>query len=183
MNGRAVVIGSGPNGLSAAIVLAQAGLEVEVREAAALIGGGARSAELTLPGFVHDLGSAVYPLAVSSRFFSNLPLKDHGLKWIWPDAQLAHPLDDASAVMLEHDLENTAEQLDAGDAAPYRQLIGPVAGHWDDLVREVFRPVMHIPRHPILLAKFGMRAPGRCLRDARRTRFCAWTRRSLPLSE
>src|SRR6202167_1598572 len=100
----AKIVGAGPNGLAAAIVLAKAGFAVEVREAASIAGGAARSAELTLPGFVHDLGSAVHPLALASPFFSILPLAEFGLHWISSSAELAHPLDDGTAVMLERDL-------------------------------------------------------------------------------
>src|SRR6266702_436579 len=104
----AIVVGSGPNGLTAAIVLAQAGLSVLVREAKETIGGGARSAELTLPGFVHDVCSAVHPMAVSSPFFRMLPLAEHGLKWIHPPAPLAHPFDGEPPALLERSLESTA---------------------------------------------------------------------------
>ncbi len=104
----AVVVGSGPNGLSAAIVLAEAGLDVEVREAAGEIGGAARTGELTLPGFWHDLGSAVHPMAISSPFFQSLPLAQFGLRWIWSPAALAHPFDDGTAVTLERDVRDTA---------------------------------------------------------------------------
>src|SRR5918999_4623808 len=107
----AVVIGSGPNGLSAAITMAQHGKSVAVYEAQNKIGGGARSAELTLPGFVHDLCSAVYPLAIGSPFFRSLPLAQHGLEWIQPPAPLAHPLDDGTAAILERSLEDTAAGL------------------------------------------------------------------------
>lgn len=158
MDGRAVVIGSGPNGLAAAIVLAQAGLQIEVREAASVPGGGARSGELTLPGFVHDLGSAVHPMAVSSPFFSTLPLRSHGLEWIWPEASLAHPLDDGTAVMLERDVAVTSAQFDSHDAAAYRNLFGPLAARWSTLTRELLQPLMHFPRHPFILGRFGLGA-------------------------
>src|SRR5215470_6644538 len=116
----AIVVGSGPNGLSAAIVLAREGLSVLVREAQATIGGGARSAELTLPGFIHDVCSAVHPMAVSSPFFRSLPLADHGLQWIQPPVPLAHPLDDAPPALLDRSLENTAATLSA-DGEAYRR--------------------------------------------------------------
>ncbi len=157
MTGRAVVIGSGPNGLSAAIVLAQAGLEVEVREAATLAGGGARSAELTLPGFIHDLCSAVHPMAVASPFFSKLPLQAHGLKWIFPPAELAHPLDDGTAILLERDVSATAAQFNSADAAAYRRLFNPLVRNWAALLPEVLRP-LHVPKHPFVLANFGLHA-------------------------
>src|ERR1700687_810417 len=102
---RANVIGSGPNGLSAAIVLAQAGVDVEVFEAEAVPGGGARTLPLTLPGYMHDFGSGVHSMALASPFFSTLPLNDYGLEWIQPSAPLAHPLDDGTAVILERDLD------------------------------------------------------------------------------
>src|ERR1700761_5805500 len=122
---KATIVGAGPNGLAAAIVLAGAGFDVEVREAAAVAGGAARSAELTLPGFRHDLGSAVHPLAVASPFFSSLPLAEAGLHWISPPAELAHPLDDGTAVMLERHIGDTASQL-GNDAAAYRRLYLPL---------------------------------------------------------
>jgi phytoene dehydrogenase-like protein len=156
MKGRAAVVGAGPNGLAAAIVLAQAGLEVEVHEAAAEVGGAARSGELTLPGFVHDLGSAVYPLGISSPFFSKLPLKEHGLEWIQPPAALAHPLDDGTAVMLERDIGATAAQFGA-HGCEYRELFKPLVDRWPTLVREVFRP-LRFPHHPFLMGRFGLNA-------------------------
>lgn len=155
---RAVVIGSGPNGLAAAITLAQAGVDVEVREANASPGGAARSCELTLPGFVHDFGSAVYPMSVASPFFSELRLDLHGLRWIQPTTPLAHPLDDGTAVVMERDIGATAGNLDRGDAAAYRELFEPVVNDWDLIMPEVLQPIFHVPRHPIALARFGMRA-------------------------
>ena len=113
----AVVIGSGPNGLAAAIVLAQAGKSVAVVEANETLGGGVRSAELTLPGFVHDICSSVYPLAVNSPFFATLPLAEHGLDWIQPDVALAHPLDDGTAVVIDRSLKATALALGADGVA------------------------------------------------------------------
>ncbi len=153
---RAVVIGSGPNGLAAAIVLAQAGLNVEVREGADIPGGAARSGELTLPGFIHDLGSAVHPLALGSPFFSKLPLHEYGLRWIQPATPLAHPLDDGSAVLLERDVSATAAQL-GSDAGAYRSIFEPIATHWQTLAEETLRPLLRLPRHPFLLARFGLR--------------------------
>ena len=156
MNARAVVVGSGPNGLAAAIVLAQAGLDVEVREAASLLGGGSRSAELTLPGFVHDLCSAIHPMAACSPFFRTLPLQEHGLTWIFPPAELAHPLDDGTAVLLERDVAETADQF-GPDGARYCELFDPIVRNWQTLLPEVLRPLRPL-RHPLLLAKFGLRA-------------------------
>jgi phytoene dehydrogenase-like protein len=158
VTGRAIVIGSGPNGLAAAITLAHAGLSVEVREAATVPGGGVRSAQLTLPGFVHDIGSAVYPFALASPFFSSLRLDLHGLEWIHPPAPLAHPLDDGTAVLLERDIEATAANLGSGDAAAYHKLVQPIVDTWDVLIPEILRPIVHVPRHPLALAQFGMRA-------------------------
>ena len=152
----ATVIGSGPNGLAGAITLAQAGLDVDVREAASQFGGGARSAELTLPGFVHDLGSAVHPMALSSPFFSKLPLRDHGLNWIWPPAAVAHPFDDGSAVTLERSVSETSSQL-GEDSEAYRGLFDPLVRNWSTLAPEVLRP-LGVPGHPMLMARFGVRA-------------------------
>jgi len=156
-SGKACVVGAGPNGLAAAIVLAQAGLRVEVFEAEATPGGAARSMELTLPGFLHDFGSAVYPLGVSSPLFSGLPLEEHGLEWIRSPAPLAHPLDDGTAVMLERDLESAAAHL-GPDGKAWRKLMAPLVEHWEELAPELLRPVLAIPRHPWLLARFGMNA-------------------------
>src|SRR6266403_1113747 len=111
MNRKACVIGAGPNGLAAAIVLSRAGLQVEVLEAEPIPGGAARTLELTLPGFLHDFGSAVHPLGVGSPFFSSLPLHDYGVEWIHSPAPLAHPLDDGTAVVLERDLGNARASL------------------------------------------------------------------------
>jgi phytoene dehydrogenase-like protein len=131
-------------------------MQVEVLEAASRIGGAASSGELTLPGFVHDLGSAVHPLGVSSPFFSRLPLGRHGLRWIWSPAELAHPLDDGTAVMLYRDLDRTAAQL-GEDGSAWTRIFAPLVRQWEPLVEEVFQP-LHIPSHPFLMARFGMRA-------------------------
>lgn len=152
---RAVVVGAGPNGLAAAIVLAQAGLQVDVFEAQPQPGGGARTLPLTLPGFMHDFGSAVHPMALASPFFSSLPLSDYGLEWIQPSAPLAHPLDDGTAVVLEHDLGATELEL-GQDGKQWRRLFGPFATHWKELAPEVLRPVSLFPRHPFLLARLGL---------------------------
>jgi phytoene dehydrogenase-like protein len=152
----AVVIGSGPNGLAAAIVLAEAGWPVVVYEAESTYGGGARSAELTVPGFVHDLCSAVHPLALASPFFRKLPLAEYGLRWIQPPAALAHPLDDGSAILLERSLEKTCAQL-GEDAAAYRTLLGPVTENWEVLLRDFLAPP-RFPSHPLKLLSFGLRA-------------------------
>jgi phytoene dehydrogenase-like protein len=152
---RAAIIGAGPNGLSAAITLAQAGVATTVFEAADTVGGAARTAELTLPGFRHDVGSSVYPLGVASPFFRELPLERFGLRWIEPAAAMAHPLDDGSAVMLEHSIEATAAGL-CQDAAAWRWLMQPLVERWPELWSDILGPVLHVPRHPLLLARFGV---------------------------
>ena len=153
----AVVVGSGPNGLAAAITLARAGCSVLVCEGNATIGGGARSAELTLPGFVHDVCSAVHPLGAGSPFFKTLPLERFGLEWIQPEIALAHPLDDGSAACLYRDLSVTAEQL-GRDSRAYRRLMQPLARKWENLANEFLQPMLHLPRHPVTLARFGIPA-------------------------
>src|SRR5579875_3439259 len=153
----AVVIGSGPNGLAAAIVLEQAGCRVEVRETAPVPGGATRNEELNQRGFLHDIGYAAHHMAMSSPFFSNLPLTAEALEWIHPPSPLAHPLDDGSAVIVERDLDATASQF-GEDGAAYRKLLRPLADHWDKLMPEILRPMLHLPRHPLLLASFGTRA-------------------------
>ena len=160
-NADAYVVGSGPNGLAAAIRLAQSGWRVVVVEAESTPGGGVRSAEVTLPGFVHDTCSAVYPFVVSSPFFSTLPLQDHGLEWVYPPVPLAHPFDDGTAALLRPSLDETAEDL-GPDAAAYRGLIGPLLPHWKDLFSGALGPP-RFPRHPFLMARFGLHA----LRSAR----------------
>jgi phytoene dehydrogenase-like protein len=152
-NTSAVVIGSGPNGLSAAITLARAGCDVLVHEAAAGIGGSARSAALTLPGFVHDVCSAVHPLAVSSPAFRDLPL---AIDWVHPEAPLAHPLDDGTAVVLERSLEATCRGLGA-DGARWQRLMQPLVEAWPTLQDEILGPLA-LPRHPLLMARFGLHA-------------------------
>jgi len=162
---RDVVIGSGPNGLAAAIMLARAGRRVTVYEAEAQIGGGTRSAELTLPGFIHDICSAVHPMAISSPCFAQFPLFVHGLEWIHPDAPLAHPLDDGSAVMLERSVSATAGNLGA-DGRAWSRLMEPLAARWADLRHDVFA-VPRFPQHPLLMARFGLHA----IRSARSLAF------------
>jgi phytoene dehydrogenase-like protein len=155
MRGRACVIGAGPNGLAAAIVLAKAGLHVDVLEAQSTPGGAARTLDLTLPRFRHDFGSAVYPLAAGSPFFSSLPLAGHGLEWIHSPAALAHPLDDGTAVMLERDLDEASQSLEI-DGPAWNKLLRPFVERWIEFASEVLGPVSFIPRHPLLMARFGM---------------------------
>ncbi len=152
------VVGSGPNGLAAAITLAQRGVAVTVYERNATIGGACATGEVTLPGFRHDLGSSVYPLGVCSPFFMSLPLEQLGLRWIEPEAALAHPLDDGSAMMLEHSLEATAAQFEARDARAWRALLGPTVRDWAKVVDGSMRPLLSVPRHPLAMANFGMAA-------------------------
>jgi phytoene dehydrogenase-like protein len=153
----AVVVGSGPNGLAAAIMLAQAGMRTLLREAQPTLGGGLRSSELTLPGFVHDVCSAVHPLALSSPFFRSLPLAQFGLEWVQPDAPLAHPLDGGKAAVLEQSLEATARGLDTGGRA-WVNLHGAFARAWDQLALDVLTTPLHLPRKPLLMARFGVQA-------------------------
>ena len=150
----ALVVGAGPNGLSAGIAIAQTGRSVLVVEGKDTVGGGARSAALTLPGFLHDVCSAVHPMAVGSPFFSTLPLADHGLDWVQPPAPLAHPLDDGTAVMLERSVAATAAGLGC-DAAAYSSLFGPLVRDWPKLTADLLGP-LRVPRHPLLTARFGL---------------------------
>jgi len=152
---RATVIGAGPNGLAAAIVLARAGLRVDVFEAEPQPGGAARTLELTLPGFRHDFGSAVHPLAVGSPFFSTLALASHGLEWVHSPSALAHPLDDGTTVLLDRDFANMKETL-GRDANSWRRLMEPFARSWPALANEVLAPIHMFSRHPFLLARFGL---------------------------
>lgn len=152
----AVVVGAGPNGLAAAVELARNGSSVAVLEANDTIGGGARSAELTLPGFVHDLGSAIHPMGLASPFFRELPLEEHGLEWIQPPAPLAHPFDGGTAAVLERSIEATGDTL-GPDATAYRKLVEPVVADWDRLSGALLGPPRP-PRHPLALARFGLKA-------------------------
>jgi phytoene dehydrogenase-like protein len=151
-----VVIGSGPNGLAAAIVAARRGLSVVVVEAAETIGGGVRSAELTLPGFLHDVCSSVHPMAMASPFFRSLPLAQHGLEWITPAASAAHPLDGGAVATLWKDPERTADELGA-DRKRYLRTVGSLARDWPNLESEVLAP-LGLPRHPLSFARFGLQA-------------------------
>jgi phytoene dehydrogenase-like protein len=146
----AYVVGSGPNGLTAAIVLARAGLPVTVLEAQPSAGGGTRSAELTLPGFLHDVCSAVHPLAVSSPVFTSFPLREHGLEWIHPPAALAHPFDDGTCALVERSIENTAARFGL-DERMYHRVPGSLTARWGDLVPDILAPP-HFPKHPLSFA-------------------------------
>ena len=150
----AIVVGAGPNGLAAAIELAKRGKRVCVYEANETIGGGARSAALTLPGFVHDTCSAVHPLAVGSPFFKNLSLAEYGLEFIYPPAAVAHPFDDGTALLLHRSVEETASQL-GDDAGAYKRLLTPLVRHWEKLAPELLGP-LRFPRHPLALTRFGL---------------------------
>jgi phytoene dehydrogenase-like protein len=152
----AIVIGSGPNGLAAAIVLAQAGLRVTVVEANETAGGGVRSAELTLPGFVHDVCSAIHPFAPISEAFRSLPLADHGLEWVRPPVMFAHPFEDGSAASVVHEVDGTARSLGV-DGDTYRTLVGGIVERWPQLAADALGPPGW-PRHPIALARFGLSA-------------------------
>jgi phytoene dehydrogenase-like protein len=151
----ASIIGSGPNGLAAAITVAAAGVKTTVFERNDRIGGGCSTAETTLPGFRHDLGSSVYPVGVASPFFKSLPID---LPWIEPDAPCAHPLDDGTAVMLEHSMEATIANLDTRDARAYRSLFEPIATHFSELLEDILGPIQHLPHHPLVLGRFGLSA-------------------------
>ncbi len=153
----AVVVGAGPNGLAAAVRLAQAGLSVTVLEGADTIGGGTRSAELTVPGVIHDLCSAVHPFGVASPYLASLPLAEHGLVWRYPEVDLAHPLDDGSAAVMVRSLDETCAGLGV-DGRAWRRTFAPVVQGFDDLAQDVLGPVVRWPDHPIRMARFGLRA-------------------------
>lgn len=152
----AAVVGSGPNGLAAAIRLAQAGLEVTVLEASHRPGGGTRTSELTLPGLLHDECAGFHPSGVASPYFASLVLERHGLRWLWPEVDLAHPLDDGRAGLAGRDPALTASLGD--DAPAWRRLLGRRLAHFGDLMDEVLQPVAHVPRHPLTLGSFGVHA-------------------------
>ena len=152
----AIIIGAGPNGLAAAVELARSGRSVCIYEANRTIGGGARSAELTLPGFIHDVCSSVYPLAAGSPFFSKLPLHKYGLEFVYPPASLAHPFDDGTAVVVRRSVEVTSETL-GPDRSAYKQLFSPIVERWNEIAADFLGP-LHFPRHPLTAASFGVRA-------------------------
>jgi phytoene dehydrogenase-like protein len=152
----AVVVGAGPNGLAAAVELARHGRSVAVLEAEETIGGGARSAELTLPGFIHDLGSAIHPIGYASPFFRSLPLEDHGLERIHPPAPLAHPFDDGAAAMLERSTKDTGATL-GPDAEAYRKILDPLVED-ASRIEATLTGSLQAPRHPIALAAASLRS-------------------------
>ena len=152
------IVGSGPNGLAAAITLAQAGVAVTVYERSMQVGGGCSTGEVTLPGFHHDLGASAFPMGAASPFFRSLPLEGFGLRWLAPEYALAHPLDDGSAVALTPAIGAMAGQLPRKDFAAWQRLFEPVVKDWERLVPEILGPVIHIPKHPFALARFGLPA-------------------------
>ncbi len=152
----AVVVGSGPNGLAAAIAIARAGRSALVIEAKETVGGGARTAELTAPGFLHDVCSAIHPMAVGSPFLSRLPLDEYGLEWIHPPAPVAHPFDDGPAAILERSVTATGEAL-GDDAGAYTRLMSPLVREWDSLVVDILG-TLRMPAHPLVLGRFGLSA-------------------------
>ena len=163
----AAVVGSGPNGLACAVALAQAGVEVTVLEAAETIGGGTRSAELTVPGLIHDVCSAGQPMAAASPFFRSLELEKHGLEWRWAEVDLAHPFDDGNAAAMYRSLERTEAGL-GEDGGAWRRLFESPAAHFDELNEDALQPILHLPRHPLRLARFGLPAAAPATLVARR---------------
>ncbi|MFC1933438.1 phytoene desaturase family protein, partial [Chloroflexota bacterium] len=155
---KAIVVGSGPNGLAAAITLAEAGIPVTVYERNNITGGACRSAELIKPGYLHDVGSAIHPLATASPFFRKLPLQDHGLKWITPPAALAHPFDDGTAALVKRSVNETVSMVDRYDQASYQRLMNPMVNKALEIINEL----MYFPRiaahHPLTFLSFGYRA-------------------------
>jgi phytoene dehydrogenase-like protein len=156
LNG-AIVVGSGPNGLACAVELARHGVEVTVLEAADRIGGGARTSELTLPGLLHDDCSATHPMAAGSPFLRSLDLQEHGLEWLWPEVDLAHPLDDGTAGVMVRSIEETARGM-GEDGAAWKRVFGSSSAHYGVLLDDLLVPILHVPRHPFRLARFGIPA-------------------------
>ncbi|MGO4203792.1 phytoene desaturase family protein [Rhodococcus sp. TAF43] len=165
----AVVVGSGPNGLAAGVALALRGISVTVYEAADTIGGGTRTSERLVPGLLHDDCSAVHPMGVASPFFRSLDLSAHGLEWRYPEIDLAHPLDDAVSGVFTRSIEQTASRL-GPDGPAWRRLFAPLSEHFDELAGELLRPVVHLPRHPIPMVRFGIHALAPATLTARRWR-------------
>jgi phytoene dehydrogenase-like protein len=153
----AIVVGSGPNGLACAVELARNGVDVTVFEAEDRIGGGTRTSELTVPGLLHDDCSATHPMAAGSPFLRSLALERHGLEWRWPEVDLAHPLDDGSAGVMVRSIDATADGL-GGDGAAWRRVFGSASAHFEELLEDIMKPVLHRPRHPVRLVRFGLAA-------------------------
>ena len=153
----AVVVGSGPNGLACAVELARNGVQVTVLEAQATIGGGTRTSELTVPGLLHDDCSATHPMAAASPFLNSLDLRKHGLDWLRPEVDLAHPLDDGSAGVMVRSIDETARAL-GEDADAWRRVFGSSSAHFKELLEDVLMPIVHVPRHPLRLIRFGIPA-------------------------
>lgn len=151
---KATVVGSGPNGLAAAVTLARAGVDVTVLEAADRPGGGTRSGELTVPGLIHDHCSGIHPLAVDTAFSRSVDLAAHGLRWTWPNVQYSHPLDDGGGAAVRQDVDTTAGELGA-DAATWRAVFGPLSRNFPEVTDDFLRPMLHLPVHPLKLAHFG----------------------------
>lgn len=154
----AVVVGSGPNGLAAALVLADAGVKVTVVEAADTLGGGTRSAELTLPGLVHDVCSAIHPLAIATRFSQAFDLAEHGLSWVEPEVQYSHPLDGGRGAAAYRSVEETAQDLGGRDGRTWSRVFGSLTDRFDTIADEFLQPVLHVPQHPLHLGRFGLYA-------------------------
>ena len=152
------IVGSGPNGLAAAITLAQAGVRVTVYEANPQIGGACSTAEITLPGFHHDLGASAFPMGIASPFFRSLPLESYGFRWTQPELALAHPLADGTAVCLQPALDAMTHELGEGDGAAWQRLFAPIVRRWQQLIPELLGPILHVPQHPVILARFGIPA-------------------------
>ena len=163
----ATVVGSGPNGLAAAVTLAMAGVDVTVLEMADKVGGGTRTSELTLPGVLHDDCSAVHPVGAASPFFNSLNLEAHGLTWKHPEIGAVQPLDNGRAGVIHRSVADTAAGLGV-DGAAWQRFFGPLADRFDDLTTDFFRPLLHVPRHPITLTKFGLNALAPASLTARR---------------
>jgi phytoene dehydrogenase-like protein len=173
----AIVVGAGQNGLAAAIRIAQQGLSTLLLEQNEEIGGACRTEALTLPGFWHDVGSAVHPLALGSPFFSSLPLENYGLRWLQPPVPLAHPINHTKVAVLHQSIDKTAALLER-DAHAYHQLFAPLVANWRSLLPELLQPIIHLPRHPIQLARFGSLAI-QSVEHLVRTRFSEETSKAL----
>lgn len=154
----AAVVGSGPNGLAAAVTLAAAGMDVAVYEAAETIGGGTRSSELTLPGLIHDECSAAHPLTLGTPFAERFDLGAHGLEWLQPEVPYSHPLEGGRGATAHRSLEETAAGLPAADGRRWHSVLAPFTASFDDLTADIVRPMLHVPAHPVLLTRFGLRA-------------------------